>query len=149
MINIIFNTHRSFTHSHIIHIKLSMKYLQGNRTYRLNSTKFVSYFTTLKLLWQLNQRLSKQLNCLNYVHTWITYECRCAYMCVPPAKYDEITKIIKFILLQHFAKLIHFQEKTKFDSTKHRLNTLKNTEYFYHNSKSKNHFQVKPKHVES
>jgi len=79
--------HSSIIHTSLfIHNKLFIKDFQGNRTQRLYTTKFVSYLITLKQLKQLNQKPSKQLNCLNYVYTLFTYECRCAYKCVSSAQ---------------------------------------------------------------
>jgi len=39
----------------------------------------------------MNQNKAKQFNYLDYACTLITYECRCTYMCVSSANYQEIS----------------------------------------------------------
>jgi len=47
------------------------------------------------------------------------------YTCVFHRPTTTIIKITKFVSLYHIAKPIPYQKKAKFDSTRHKLNTLK------------------------
>ena len=75
----------------------------------------------------MNQNQVNKLQGLDYVYTQTTSECSQIYMCVSPADYDKIIKIIVTTSSYHFfyiAKPNHFQNKTKLESSYDTLRSL-------------------------
>jgi hypothetical protein len=80
--------------------------------------------TTLKIIESSNQNQVNKFNCLCHVFSQVTYVCSRGYKSISSATHEEFPKITKFVSWHHFAKPIHFQNKTKLDPSYDTLRSL-------------------------
>ena len=72
----------------------------------------------------MNQNQFNKFNCLCHVFSQVTYVCSRGYKSISSATHEEFPKITKFVSWHHFAKPIHFQNKTKLDPSYDTLRSL-------------------------